>query len=227
MKKQTLFATGTTLRADGTNPITLTPADLPVLALLPQLSYKDSGDCTYNSRDAYRCRYRCPDLSIADRKKIGILCTRLMPEIVGYDTNYLGYFCLYNDTTYQFLARDTVGLLQQLHPMVAGLPPAVDGDEYQAANGLTVSVGPKNYTPRIEYRVPFDRAAWQQRHQTTAQVNTTDAQAEAEQANAALQKAQATQAQQKAKLLKTARIAAVAALVLLVAILTTVILKKK
>ena len=35
MKKQTLFATGTTLRADGTNPITLTPADLPVLALIP------------------------------------------------------------------------------------------------------------------------------------------------------------------------------------------------
>ena len=108
MKKQTLFATGTTLRADGTNPITLTPADLPVLALLPQLSYKDSGKCTYNSRDAYRCRYKCPDLSIEDRKKIGILCMRLMPEIVGYDTNYSGYFCLYNDTTYQFLARDTV-----------------------------------------------------------------------------------------------------------------------
>lgn len=227
MKKQTLFATGTTLRADGTKPITLTPADLPVLALLPQLSYKDSGECTYNSRDAYRCRYKCPDLSIADRKKIGILCMRLMPEIVGYDTNYFGYFCLYNDTTYKFLARDTVGLLQQLHPMVAGLPPAVDGDEYEADNGLTVSVGPKNYTPRIEYRVPFDRAAWQQRHQTTAEVKTIDAQAEAEQAEADRLAALADQAGQKARLLKVARIAAVAAVILLVVILLAVILKKK
>lgn len=227
MKKQTLFATGTTLRADGTNPITLTPADLPVLALIPQLSYKDSGDCTYNSRDAFRCRYKCPDLSIADRKKIGILCMRLMPEIVGYDTNYFGYFCLYNDTTYKFLARDTVGLLQQLHPMVAGLPPAVDGDEYEADNGLTVFVGPKNYTPRIEYRVPFDRAAWQQRHQTTAEVKTIDARANADQAEADRLAALADQAGQKARLLKVARIAAVAAVILLVVILLAVILKKK
>ena len=111
--------------------------------------------------------------------------------------------------------------------MVAGLPPAVDGDEYEADNGLTVFVRPKNYTPRIEYRVPFDRAAWQQRHQTTAEVKTIDARANADQAEADRLAALADQAGQKARLLKVARIAAVAAVILLVVILLAVILKKK
>ena len=228
MKKQTLFATGTTLRADG-DTVTLTPADKPALALATRLTYKWWDSESYAGRDGYRCRFKT-DISPDEMKALTDLCMKISPgKIRGFEFNTIGghYYDLYTDSTFEQHARDLIGQLADLYRQVSGLPDSVDDDKFQETNGQTVRIPQKNYVPPLWYHVPFDRAAWEQRHKSTANINIIDAQASAEQSKAALEKAQAEQAEQKARLLKVARIAAVAAVVLLVAILLAVILKKK
>ncbi len=228
MKKQTLFATGTTLRADG-DTVTLTPADKPALALATRLTYKWYDKESYAGREGYRCRFKT-DISPDQMKTLTDLCMKISPgKIRGFEFNTIGghYYDLYTDSTFEQHARDLIGQLADLYRQVSGLPDSVDDDKFQETNGQTVRIPQKNYVPPLWYHVPFDRAAWEQRHKSTANINIIDAQASAEQSKAALEKAQAEQAEQKARLLKVARIAAVAAVVLLVAILLAVILKKK
>ena len=225
MKKQTLFATGTTPRADG-DTVTLTPADKPALALATRLTYKWWDSESYAGRDGYRCRFKT-DISHDEMKALTDLCMKISPgKIRGFEFSGTNYD-LYTDSTYEMHARDLIEQLADLYRQVSGLPDSVDDDKFQETNGQTVRIPQKNYVPPLWYHVPFDRAAWEQRHKSTANINIIDAQASAEQSKAALEKAQAEQAEQKARLLKVARIAAVAAVVLLVAILTAVILKKK
>lgn len=227
MKKQTLFATGTTLRADG-DYVVLGPDDKDALALTVQVSKSQSPEGHYNGRDAFKVRLRANGLSYYNKEKVAKLLQKIMPhQIMGWEDGSNDYFYVYSDRTYQFLVTDTLALCQELYGKIAALPPAVDADEYQATDGLTTSVGPVNYTPVIHYHVPFDLPAWQQRHQTTAQINTIDAQADADRAEADRLAALADQARQKARLLLVARIAAIAAVILLVVILLAVILKKK
>ena len=211
MKKQTLFATGTTLRADG-DTVTLTPADKPALALATRLTYKWYDKSSYAGRKGYRCRFKT-DISPDQMETLTALCMRISPgKIRGFEFSGTNYD-LYTDSTYEMHARDLIEQLADLYRQVSGLPGSVDDDKFQETNGQTVRIPQKNYVPPLCYHVPFDRAAWEQRHKSTANINIIDAQAE--------------QAEQKARLLKVARIAAVAAVVLLVAILTAVILKKK
>ena len=107
------------------------------------------------------------------------------------------------------------------------MPQKVDDDEFEATDGRIVTVEPKNYTVRIDYRIPFDRAAWEKRHKDKAEVDTIDAAAASATAEAARKAAEASQAEQRAKLLKAARIGVTAAVVLLIVFLVVVIAKKK
>ncbi len=227
MKKQTLFATGTTLRADG-NYVVLGPDDKDALALTVQVSKSQSPKGHYNGRDAFKVRLKAHGLSFDQKAEVYRLLKKIMPnQIMGWEDGTEGFFFIYSDRTYQFLVTDTLALCQELYGKIAELPRVVDADEFQATDGLTTSVGPVNYTPVIHYHVPFNLDAWQQRHQTTAQINTIDAQAEADRAEADRLAALADQARQKARLLLVARIAAIASVILLVVILLAVILKKK
>lgn len=229
MKKQTLFATGTTLRADG-DTVTLTPADKPALALATRLTYKWYDDSSFAGRKGYRCRFKT-DLSPDQMETLTALCMRISPgKIRGFDFNTSSggpYYDLYTDSTFEMHARDLIGQLADLYRQVSDLPDSVDDDKFKETNGQTATVPPKNYVPPLCYHVPFNLDAWQQRHQTTAQVNTIDAHADADRAEADRLAALADQARQKARLLLVARIAAIAAVILLVIILLAVILKKK
>lgn len=225
MKKQTLFATGTTLRADG-DTVTLTPADKPALALATRLTYKWYDKSSYAGRKGYRCRFLA-DLSHDEMKALTDLCMKISPgKIRGFEFSGT-YYDLYTDSTYEMHARDLIEQLADLYRQVYGLPDSVDDDKFKETNGQTVPIPPKNYVPPLCYHVPFNLDAWQQRHQTTAQTNTLDAQADADRAQADRLAALADQARQKARLLLVARIAAIAAVILLVVILLAVILKKK
>ena len=227
MKKQTLFATGATNLAEG-NHVVLTPDDKPALALTTQVSKSQSPEGRYNGRDAFKVRLRANGLSYYDKEKVAKLLQKIMPhQIMGWEDGSNDYFYVYSDRTYQFLVTDNLALCQELYGKIAALPPAVDADEDQATDGLTESVGPANYTPVIQYHVPFDHAAWQARHRQNAEIQTIDAQADADRAEADRLAALADQARQKARLLLVARIATIAAVILLVVILLAVILKKK
>lgn len=228
MKKQLLFATGFHY-AEG-DPVFLTPDDKPTLALATRLTYKWCDSESYAGRDGYRCRFKT-DLNRDEMEALTKLCMRISPgKIRGFEVNLSfggPYYDLYTDSTFEMHARDLIGQIADLYSQVSGLNDSVDDDKFQETNGQTVTVDRKNYVPPLHYHVPFDRAAWEQRHKTTANINIIDAQASAEQSKAALQKAEAAQAEQKARLLKVARIASVAVVVLLVATLTLVIIKKK
>lgn len=226
MKKQTLFATGTTLRADG-DTVTLTPADKPALALATRLTYKWYDKSSFEGRDGYRCRFKT-DISPDEMKALTDLCMRISAKIRGFDFNLRGpYYDLYTDSTFEMHARDLIEQLADLYRQVYSLPDSVDDDKFKETNGQTVPIPPKNYVPALIYHVPFNLDAWQQRHQTTAQINTIDAHADADRAEADRLAALADQARQKARFLLVARIAAIAAVILLVVILLAVILKKK
>jgi len=219
-QKQILFADGRKhiLYADGRAAAgeyaVLGPEDLPALAALSRLSYKFSDTATYGGRKGYRARYKAAGLDGTAKDAAAKLLKKAMPEIRGVEVNLSAggpYWDIYTDTSYQFLARDTVEVLQQLYGRVNGLPKVVDADEYEPTNGQTVSAGPKNYTVRMDYRVPFDREAWKRRHAEAAKVLTDDSEAARKKAEALRVQAEADQAAQKAKLMKAARVAVVAA----------------
>ena len=233
MKKQTLFATGSLMGADGrakTDVAILTPDDKTALELVSKLSYVYSRKCTYHMHDAYEVCFKVPGFDWEKRKKVFTLCKNVMREFQGFyhdDRGTENEILFYTDSTYQFLAKDTVEHLQVLFAKISGMPQKVDDDEFEATDGRIVTVEPKNYTVRIDYRIPFDRAAWEKRHKNKAEVDTIDAAAASATAEAARKAAEASQAEQRAKLLKAARIGVTAAVVLLIVFLVVVIAKKK
>lgn len=225
--KRILFADG---RAAAGDHAVLDPDDLPALAALSRATYSFTDTATYRTQTGYRGVFACPLMDATALEAVGALLKKVMnPEIRGVSDGTISmkpYLYIYTDKTYQFLAKDTVEMLQQLYSKVRGLPEVVDADEFAATNGRTESVGPKNYTVRIDYHVPFDRKKWEERHKMEAETLERDSKAAQVKAEAARIAAEAEQAEQKARLMKTARLGVLAAVVLAAAGLVLRIVKK-
>lgn len=220
MKKQILFA-------DGGSAPELGPADKTALAATAYLEYSYYDRVTLNKQKVFRTRLIKRGVNQSSLKALGNLCKRIDSNIVGFDETGIKFFDLYSSHSYEFYGRNLIEELRKLYSNVATLPSVVDDDQFRESNGQVVTEGPKNFCPMVAYRVPFDLKAWEARHKTTAEVNTIDAKAAQETAEADLAAANADREAQKAKLVKAVRVALVVLLALGVGLLMWKLFKKK
>ncbi len=230
MNKQILFASGPTHRADGV--VLLTPDDRPLLALVARLQKKhtESKQHKTKGRDTWDYYAWRAGLSIQECDQIASFLQTRIPNVhdCGY-YNFLNGEAMRISTThsYRFYAAEVIDALQNLYTQVEGLPSKVDDDQFQPTDGQTLSVKVPNASLRIDYKIPFDHAAWEARHKKNAEVDTTDAEAKKKQAEADQAEADAQRAAQKAKLMKTLRISLVALAIVTVVVVLALIIKKK
>lgn len=229
MKKQILF------RADGgpsTTTVNLLPADLHALNAVNTLVYRswnraDKGTTfSYQGRQCFKTTFSSPSADAA-AAAFAILRSSLGGNVVkGYE--YKGSnLHIYASTDSPFLlVRSMVEAMQKLYSLVSSLPQSTSEDQYLTSNGLSVPVHVPNTHTQLLYTVPFDLAAWEQRHRTTAQVATSDAQAKQKQQEANKTEAEAKKEASKAKLMKVGTLAAIVAVLAFVVFLVVKILKK-
>lgn len=220
MKKQILFA-------DGGSAPELGAADKAALAATAYLEYSYYDRVTLNKQKVFRTRLIKRGVNQSSLKALGNLCKRIDSNIVGFDETGITYFDLYSSHSYEFYGRNLIEVLRELYSKAAPLPSVVDDDQFYESNGQVVTAGPKNYCPMVAYRVPFDLKAWEARHKTTAEVNTIDAKAAHEAADAAHRQAEADREAQKAKLVKAVRVSLLVLLALGVGLLMWRLFKKK
>lgn len=225
MNKQILFATGTaTRRADGV--VVLTPDDKAAMSIATIVSKKQSDTNVYFKGRRYNSTTQHANgITQAQADALGALCRRF-PEVEDYELSN-GYFVLYFSNVYKFYGAELLDMLRKLYGQVSGLPSKVDADQFEPTDGQTVSVSASNFSLRIDYTIPFDRAAWEARHKKNAEVDTADAEAKRKQAEADHAEADAQRAAQKAKLMKTLRITLVALAIVTVVVVLALIIKKK
>lgn len=230
MKKQILF------RADGgTNvkTVNILPRNLVALNFVNKLVYDnwnraDKGTTfNYAGRQCFKTTFRAV-LSMTDAKTVfDMLQNTLGGNVVkGYDrTN--NRIHIYSSTDASFIeVRSMVEAMQKLYSQVANLPESTSEDRYKETYGQIVTVDVPNTYIKLVYTVPFDMAAWEERHKTTAQVVTSDAAAKQKQAEANMAEAEAKKETSKAKLMKVGTIAAIVAVLAFVVFLIVKIVKK-
>ena len=227
MQKQCLFrADGAVHRADGAVAVTLTPDDKAAMRIATIISKKQSDTNVWFKGRRYNATLQNANgITKSQADALGALCRRF-PEVEDYELSN-GYFVLYFSNGYKFYGAEILDKLRELYGKVAGLPSKVDADEFEPTGGQTVSVSASNFALRIDYTIPFDRAAWEARHRQKADVDTTDAEARQRQAEADQAQAEAERTQQRAKLMKTLRIALVALAAIAVVAILVVIIKKQ
>ena len=228
MKKQILFATGGTHRADGV--VALTPADkaaLAVATVVSKHSTSKKNNQRYRGRSGYyACLNNANGITKAQADALGNLCKKLSPYIGDYGLEN-GYFTLYTTSSYRFYGADMLEGMRKLYSQISGLPATVDDDQYIATNGRVEIVQCPNISLKLEYKIPFDYDAYQARHQKQNETDTADAETKKKQAEADQAEADAQKAAQKAKLMKTLRVALIALAVVAVVVVLALIIKKK
>ncbi len=231
MKKQILF------RADGGNgpkTVNLLPRNLEALKYVNMLMYvswnrADKGK-TFNcaGRACYKTTFVASSLSSENAKTaFSILQNTLGGDVVKDYGRTGGRLDIYSSTDSSYVVvRSMVEAMQKLYSQVSNLPATTSEDRYRETNGQTVTVTVPNTLIELVYTVPFDLAAWEQRHKTTAQVVTSDAQAKQKQEEANKTEAEAKKEASKAKLMKVGTLAAIVAVLAFVVFLVVKILKK-